>query len=42
MEKRGIRIPDVIRLFFIPTKQSYAKHTERIKCGRRWDFKEEA
>jgi hypothetical protein len=30
-ENKGIGIPDVTRLFFTPTKQSYSKHVERIK-----------
>jgi hypothetical protein len=39
LENKGIRILDVTRLFFTPTKQSYSKHVERIKRGRRWETK---
>jgi hypothetical protein len=34
LEQRGIRIPNVTRLFFTPTKQSYSKHVEIIKMWK--------
>ncbi len=35
LEQRGIRIPDVTRLFFTPTKVNPNMWRE-YKCGRRW------
>jgi hypothetical protein len=37
LENKRIKIPNVTRLFFTPTKQSYSKHVERIKSGKRWE-----
>lgn len=41
LEHRGIRILDVTRLFFIPTKQSNSKYVEGIKMSKKMGEGEE-
>ncbi len=42
LEYRGIKILNERKLFFIPTKQNYSKHVERIEMWKKTGEREEA